>query len=554
MHILGSLLQLRGQEPGVSPAVDGRGNVLAFSGEVFGGFPGLNVCESDTSALLSKFETIFETTTNTNAFIDLVSKIQGPWSLVYWHEASKKLWFGRDVFGRRSLLIHEATERDGRFILSSQASFVSENESENEDSAFWSEIQPGLYSVDLSAQRITIKNHAWRDVTTNCLRLYDRAPELVQPTVERTEGTTYSSSYNTVQDTAIDGFIAALSSAVEKRVTLSINNVRSDSLKSNDDVENSSEPPAFLGILFSGGVDSALLAAVAHKHVPPSAVIDLCTVCFAGGTSPDRLAALDGLRELKTVFPSRKWRLIEIEATMQDVDDVSVRLNQTLHPSNTVMDVNIGAALWFAAQGEGWIEKVTETGNGPSAQKVKYKSKAKVLLLGQGADEQCAGYKRHRATFLRSSLDSDETTTHTNNDTLPPNRNKNWQALNSELQQDMCRLWQRNLGRDDRLISDHSREGRFPFLDEGVVACVLSMNLSHVAHLENEGICQYGAFPGDKILIRAAAVRLGLHRCAARTKRAIQFGSRISKAYDLQEFGSSRKAKAMGGGTHKAKS
>lgn len=32
------------------------------------------------------------------------------------------------------------------------------------------------------------------------------------------------------------------------------------------------------------------------------------------------------------------------------------------------------------------------------------------------------------------------------------------------------RLWTRNLGRDDRCLSDHGKETRFPFLDEDVVA------------------------------------------------------------------------------------
>jgi len=52
----------------------------------------------------------------------------------------------------------------------------------------------------------------------------------------------------------------------------------------------------------------------------------------------------------------------------------------------------------------------------------------KVLLSGLGADEQLAGYSRHRTTF----------------------RLGGWKALENELEMEINRISRRNLGRDDR--------------------------------------------------------------------------------------------------------
>lgn len=71
-------------------------------------------------------------------------------------------------------------------------------------------------------------------------------------------------------------------------------------------------PEAPLLVLFSGGVDSVLLAALAHRCLPPGAPIDLANVCFDAGRSPDRQAAIAALQELRQWAPQRNWRLLEV--------------------------------------------------------------------------------------------------------------------------------------------------------------------------------------------------------------------------------------------------
>jgi len=58
--------------------------------------------------------------------------------------------------------------------------------------------------------------------------------------------------------------------------------------------------------------------------------------------------------------------------------------------------------------------------------RVSYRSQARVLLLGQGADEQCAGYGRHRTVFRKAEEES---------------TGSGWAALDAEMRMDVRRLW-----------------------------------------------------------------------------------------------------------------
>lgn len=78
--------------------------------------------------------------------------------------------------------------------------------------------------------------------------------------------------------------------------------------------------PAPVLILFSGGVDSTLIAALAHQALPADVPIDLASVCFTGGMSGDRQAALDAVQELAQFSPGREWRLIQVDSSLQEVD------------------------------------------------------------------------------------------------------------------------------------------------------------------------------------------------------------------------------------------
>ncbi len=55
-------------------------------------------------------------------------------------------------------------------------------------------------------------------------------------------------------------------------------------------------------------------------------------------------------------------------------------------------------------------------------------------------------------------------------------------ALHVELQMEVNRLCACNLRRDDQCLSDHGLEGRFPYLDEDVIAYLDALLLELSAH------------------------------------------------------------------------
>ncbi|KAJ1393927.1 Rossmann-like alpha/beta/alpha sandwich fold [Sesbania bispinosa] len=335
-HFIGATLQLRGTVPLVQPLVDASGNVLVYNGEIFGGFnlasdcndaeflmQTLGKCCSCGSCLTGNCVKCGE-----SSVPDILSTIKGPWAIIYWQDCSRTLWFGRDAFGRRSLLVHWPTEDDPTFLLSS--------------------VSP--------------------------------VPQVQQASV------------------VIMNLVDVL----------------------------------YVNIFYS----------ICHDQVK--------------------------------LYCKCRWRLVEIDAALSDLMFESSHVMSLINPANTYMDLNIGIALWLASGGDGWVSDANADDNDDNHARIKYKSNAKILLVGSGADEQCAGYGRHRTSYRRGS----------------------WLGLHEEMKLDMQRIWKRNLGRDDRCIADNGKEARFPFLDEDVIKVLLNIPLWEVANLDQpSGI-------GDKKILR----------------------------------------------------
>ncbi len=650
-----SVLHMRGQFPTPQPVLFNDNGAFCWNGECY------SFCDSDVgesmsserhmvelTAIAKNEESVVTSDTNLVAnmlqdalnksdergnkshhkiIADVMSNIHGEYAFILFVPSKSPsnsppcIYYGRDPLGRRSLLIN--TSIDGAVLLSSVVvnSPKSSTLSTGEDSNIaqeWVEIPPAMvYRMDILTGSVTSEPIP-RVINRNISQMIEFPNQTLPKSIIETD---------TIE------FMKLLDRAVERRVA----HAPSSHSAVPDD--------ASVAVLFSGGIDSVVLAALSHRHVPANQPIDLLNVSFfddsfSGSSqtsltrSPDRLAAILSYKEMLSRFPKRKWRFIAVDVKYHEVLDHENRIRRLIRPLASTMDFNIATAFWFAARGKGRIldpkevedvqrelkadeksigNNATETSSqqpllrfakqdgdenqrirvtssqqraqpciregcsrrsqpgcifqsckfccgkfqgpissylGRSArlcqthnhqQNVKAKggdaktstktkkqnitndqlrsdnnvtSSAKILLSGVGADEQLAGYGRHRTTFQRGGYD----------------------ALQSELKMEVGRLWTRNLGRDDRCLSDHGKEARFPFLDEDVVA--------YLERLPVDRKCDMCEAPGvgDKLLLREVARMIGVYSCSNLVKRAIQFGSRIAKVSDRSRFGSCRRA------------
>ncbi|NXA41777.1 ASND1 protein, partial [Eudromia elegans] len=571
----GHVLHLRGlMTP--QPLEDANDNIFLWNGEIFDGVH-VRSLENDTEIMFHRL-----TLCNSEAeILSLFSSLRGPWSFIYYQGSSHCLWFGRDYFGRRSLL-WQFSEVERAVCLTSVSVY-------SESGKQWQEVPAsGIFKIDLkacaSAKSLSLKLFPWKysctektveeifinvlnqvskglpnhiSIVANESRLYLTAPVIpLNKTISEAVGECQCTNVSNINHTVsvetlqaflgvehkkklVHQFIDVLSEAVKKRVLVLVRDER----QKRRDIPSMSTRKAHVAVLFSGGIDSMLIAALADQHVPTEEPIDLLNVAFMNKEQkpkcaskkyidqkvnldllsrqesckgfdaktanqfdvPDRITGRAGLKELKVCNPSRTWNFVEINVTVEELKKMRQQcISHLIYPLDTVLDDSIGCAVWFASRGEGFI-----TNHGEPK---PYRSSAKVVLTGIGADEQLAGYSRHRVCFKNYGLE----------------------GLNKEIEMELDRISSRNLGRDDRIIGDHGKEARFPFLDEDVVSFLNSLPISEKADLTlPRGL-------GEKLLLRLAAAELGLAASAVLPKRAVQFGSRIAKLESNSEKASDK--------------
>ncbi|XP_076644419.1 asparagine synthetase domain-containing protein 1 [Halictus rubicundus] len=529
-HFAASVLWMQGYNLNVQPVVDSFGNILLWNGDVFSGTLAQdNIC--DTDAILNSLQ-------SSSNVMSVFQEIQGPYSFIYFQKSNNCLYFGRDIIGRHSLLLKSNTDENSLTLMSVA----------NKQIKGIVEVPAiGLFMMNLSNSRVNLACYPWREPD---LRFTDVIEALethlnvdidIKETIIDSDTTTnihlhpsikdlecfedsfhFEQSYQTLeyllQNKDIHERVTRLSQILHKAVEVRIQKqpkLCKNCIKLVLNGETVTCDHAKIGILFSGGLDSAILALIANTYVPQNECIDLINVAFEKSVKtstnssvynekqivqdqydvPDRKTGKQTFLELLNICPNRKWNFVEVNITQSELQKYrSSRICHLLYPLCTILDESLGCAVWFASRATGIL----------STSNRNYESPCRVLLLGMGADELFGGYMRHR-TILK---------------------HKGWNALAEELSIELARISERNLGRDDRIVSDHGKQSRLPYLDENVVDYVQQLKPWERCYPTDK----MPSGLGDKLLLRLLAYKLGFQNTATFPKRAFQFGSRIANS------------------------
>ncbi|KAH7920081.1 hypothetical protein BV22DRAFT_1074525 [Leucogyrophana mollusca] len=527
LDFFASELRLRGDAPVVQPH-EQEGDVLCWNGEVFEGME-IDEHENDGVRL---FEAIRSLSNPDTDLPGLLGSIEGPYALVFYHGTSKRLYFARDPLGRRSLLVHKPSQAHPYFLLTS----VSIGENSQYDLEELS--TDCIFCLDIG--RLVLSKFTRDEFHNSCTTLprnvgLNDIPALAFAELARVNTALPLNDNPLIPSLDTENLPPEISEAInqlishlERSVMLRVRHIP---------VLSNQAGQARVAVLFSGGIDSTILAFLAHRHVPINEPIDLLNVAFEnprkihvqvnGNTAalpkrikkqllrdrdratgeeacpaeseqtsymvPDRLTGLTEVEELRRLCPGRTWNFVEVDVPYEESQAARALVEAIMFPGRTNMDLSLAMALYFASKAEGRVRTLGEYH--------PYTSPARVLLNGLGSDELLGGYGRHRTAFAHRS----------------------WQGLIDELQLELDRIPTRNLGRDDRVISSNGKETRHPFLSLEVVTFLAQLPV----HLKLDPRLEVGM--GDKTLLRLAAHRVGLVEASVRKKRAMQFGSHSAR-------------------------
>jgi len=222
------------------------------------------------------------------------------------------------------------------------------------------------------------------------------------------------------------------------------------------------------GILFSGGVDSTLLALVCKNH-------NLNFTCYSIG--------IENSQDLQYAGAIAKKYKLNLKSKLIALEEVEESLKATLKilQNDEIVWASVGSVVYAVLT-------------------LALENQEKILFSGLGTEEIFAGYQRHEEAFQRN----------------------NFESLHKECWNGLRNMWNRDLLRDFKIASELGVEIRTPYMDEKVIKAAMSIHPMHKLDKENKKI----------ILREIAEDFGLETEFAWRKKKAAQYGSNFVKGMD----------------------
>lgn len=273
-------------------------------------------------------------------------KINGPFSFCYYQKSSNMLYFARDRFGRHSLLFKINESYDSLVIASVVVKSIPNVE----------ELPAvGIFIADLSHEKMQLKCIPWAEPNERVIKIlkdfenkfnivvnivkYDNLPKIENLSLglipdskmgflKYFKYTDACSTTDEIMDyllrqesinVTVDKLLVLLEESVRRRVQIIPEFCRNCTKIALESVEPCQQcQHTKVGLLFSGGLDSAILAVMTHGNINLNETIDLINVAFENKNNanydvPDRITGKKTFNELLKICPDRNFNFIEVK-------------------------------------------------------------------------------------------------------------------------------------------------------------------------------------------------------------------------------------------------
>lgn len=355
LYFLSSILWMRGEKLMPQPTEDSE-SIFLYNGNIYGEVFKENNKLSDTFIMLKILEQAV-------VMSEILLNVEGPYSLIYLDKTKSKLYFARDHFGRISLLIGK--NNDAVVLCSVAKKALNLN--------FIELPSIGIFCWDLELNKLILFSYPHRN--SNFMEKVTELEQFLENTIEVKQMIENKLSIDYITPPSyhlnLMSNITKLNTGEAFQILLNNENWMSNVLTLENLLETSlkkrinMQPKhcrscikdmvicnhSLLGILFSGGVDCAILAVLSDKVIDKKYPIDLMNVSFDeenNYNSPDRQTGLETLNELRKICPDREWRFLEINISKKELNEKRKdHISHLIYPLQTILDDSLGCALWL---------------------------------------------------------------------------------------------------------------------------------------------------------------------------------------------------------------